>query len=71
MTPEGANMNAMLLNLSSNLRNLMNREEGQGMVEYGLIVALISLGLVALLTGVEQSLGTIFSQISSTLASAA
>jgi pilus assembly protein Flp/PilA len=64
-------MNAMLLKLYMKSQNLMNHEEGQGMVEYGLIVALISLGLVALLTGVEQSLGTIFSKISSTLASAA
>jgi pilus assembly protein Flp/PilA len=48
----------------------MKREEGQTLVEYGLIVALISIALVAVLGLVTGSLSTIFSDVSNALTSA-
>jgi pilus assembly protein Flp/PilA len=70
LTPEGTQMNTLLLKSYVKFQNLMNREEGQGMVEYGLIVALIALGLTAALSGIGSSLKSIFQNISTTLAAA-
>lgn len=40
-----------------------NDEQGQGMVEYGLILALVALGCIALLKGMGESLVTKFTSI--------
>jgi pilus assembly protein Flp/PilA len=40
-------MNTMLLKLYVNFQDLMNREEGQDLVEYALVVALIALAATA------------------------
>ena len=40
-------MNTLYLNLLVKIQNLMSREEGQDLVEYALIVALISTACVA------------------------
>ena len=64
-------MNTMLLKMYVKFQDLKSREEGQGMVEYGLIVALVALGLTAALSGIGSSLKTIFGAISTTLAAAA
>jgi pilus assembly protein Flp/PilA len=40
-------MNTMLLKLYVKFQDLMNREEGQDLVEYALVVALIALGATA------------------------
>lgn len=42
------------------LRNLVWDEEGQGMVEYGLIIALVSLAVVLILGTLGGSLKTLF-----------
>jgi pilus assembly protein Flp/PilA len=38
----------------------MKDESGQGMVEYALIVALVAIGLIAILTIFRNSIGNIF-----------
>ncbi|VWD36208.1 MULTISPECIES: Flp family type IVb pilin [Burkholderia] len=45
-------------------------QDGVTAIEYGLIAALIALGIVAALTTIGQDLSTVFSTIASTLDSA-
>jgi pilus assembly protein Flp/PilA len=52
------------------LRDRLHRERGQGMVEYGLIIALIAIALVVVLGFVTGGLKTVFNSISSSLNSA-
>jgi pilus assembly protein Flp/PilA len=62
-----------MLNLIAFFQVLLSdvkREDGQTLVEYGLIVALISIALVAVLGLVTGSLSTIFSDVSNALTSA-
>jgi pilus assembly protein Flp/PilA len=48
-------------------RGLSRREEGQGMVEYALILVLIAIVVILILTTVGKQVKNIFSNISSTL----
>jgi pilus assembly protein Flp/PilA len=61
-------MNNILLNLYVKFQNLMSREEGQDLVEYALVVAIIALGAVAAMRSVATSISTEFSVIESTFA---
>ncbi|MBM7623012.1 Flp family type IVb pilin [Sporohalobacter salinus] len=45
------------------LQRLITEEEGQGMVEYGLILALIAVVLIGLLTAIGGNLEDIFTTI--------
>ena len=60
-------MNNMLLKLFVKVQNLMAREEGQDLVEYAMIVALISLAGIAggktLATNISTAFTTIGGQI--------
>jgi pilus assembly protein Flp/PilA len=57
-------INALLASL---FVRVTDEEQGQGLVEYGLIIALIAILLVASLTGVKDALVTTFSTISGSL----
>lgn len=46
---------------------LFHREEGQGLVEYALIIFLIAILLIAALTLLGGSIGNIFSSIATTV----
>jgi pilus assembly protein Flp/PilA len=48
-------------------KRLWNDEEGQGMVEYGLIIALVSIVVIAALVLVGDELVTVFNGIVTTL----
>lgn len=61
------NVNTLLLKLYVRLQELSSREEGQDMVEYALIVCLISLGCTATSKLLASGLTTAYSNISSTL----
>jgi len=61
-------MNPMLLNLYIKLQNLMNREEGQDLVEYALLVSLIALAAITGVGKVASAVTTIFTNISTSLA---
>ena len=49
------------------LKRFFNEEAGQGMVEYGLIIALIAVVLIGALVAMNGGLKTIFGNISNTL----
>jgi pilus assembly protein Flp/PilA len=46
---------------------ILKDDEGQTLVEYALIIALVSMVLVAALTGISGALGRAFTSIASTL----
>jgi len=58
-----------MINALVNVQNLLNNEEGQDLVEYGLVVALIAFGAVAAMKALGTEISTVFSDISSTLTS--
>jgi pilus assembly protein Flp/PilA len=49
------------------LKDRLRRQKGQGMVEYGLIIALVAIVLVAALTALNGGLQKVFSTITNTL----
>ncbi len=49
------------------LRNFFAREEGQGLVEYALILVLIAIVVITILSLLGQRVSTVFSQINSGL----
>ena len=49
------------------LKSLWNDEAGQGLVEYVLIIALVAIGLIAIITVFRNAIGKIFQTISDTL----
>ena len=60
----------MLLKLFVKLQDLASREEGQDLVEYALVVALVAFGATAGMKVLATGLNTAFTTISSTLSSA-
>ena len=60
-------MNNMLLKLYVKFQELKNNEEGQDMVEYALVVALIALAATAAMQGVGTALTNRFNSISSSI----
>jgi len=46
---------------------LIRREEGQGMVEYALLIVLISIAALVILVLIGPQIQTIFSQVNSAL----
>lgn len=53
------------------IKRLFVEEDGQGMVEYGLILGLIAIIAIAALTATGQSVGDIFDTISGKITGAA
>ena len=51
------------------MQNFAASEEGQDLVEYALVVALIAFGAVGAMKGLSKEINTAFSAISSDLAS--
>ena len=49
------------------MRNLIAREEGQGLVEYGLIIFLVSIVVIAILILVGPRIGSMFSSITAAI----
>jgi pilus assembly protein Flp/PilA len=63
-------MNDLMLKMYVNLQGLMAREEGQDLVEYALVVALIAFGAVVAMKSLSAEINTAFNAISSDLGSA-
>jgi len=57
-------VNRMLTNLYLRLRELLNREEGQGMVEYALILVLIAVVVIVVLIVLGNQVKNVFCNIS-------
>lgn len=47
--------------------NLVNREEGQGLVEYALILVLVAIAVIATLFLLGQEIDVVFNDVLSTL----
>jgi pilus assembly protein Flp/PilA len=62
-------MNEMILRMYVKMQTLMAREEGQDLVEYALVVALVAFGAVTAMKGLSSELNVAFNTISSTLGS--
>ena len=60
-------MNTMLLKLYVKFQEIVAREDGQDLVEYALVVALIALAATAGMKNLAIGLSTAFNQISTTL----
>jgi pilus assembly protein Flp/PilA len=58
----------MLLKLYVKLQTLTASDEGQDLVEYSLLLTLISLSLISGINGIAKAVNTTFSNISSSLA---
>jgi len=63
-------MNNLLIKIYVMYEALKNREEGQDLVEYALVVALIAFGATAGMTSLAGGINTAFSNVSSQLGSA-
>ena len=60
-------MNNTLLKLYIKMQNLLSQDEGQDLVEYALVVALIAFGATAGMSQLATGLNTAFGHISTTL----
>lgn len=63
-------MNSILLKLYLKFQELKNREDGQDLVEYALVVALIAFGATAAMQSLSSAINTAFVDISNDLTSA-
>ncbi|HEX7729682.1 MAG TPA: Flp family type IVb pilin [Terracidiphilus sp.] len=62
-------MNSLYIKMMVKLQEMMKREEGQDLVEYALVVALIAFGAVAGMSALAGGINSAFSNISNTLSS--
>ena len=60
-------MKEAMLKLSANLQTLMLREEGQDLIEYALVVALIAFAATVGMRGLATSINAAFVAIGTTL----
>jgi pilus assembly protein Flp/PilA len=60
-------MNNLFLKLYVNFQNLAENEQGQDLVEYALLIALISLSVITSVKGVATAVNTVFSNVSNSL----
>jgi len=61
-------MSNTLMNLYVKFQSLKNDEQGQDLVEYALLVALIALVCISGVNNVAKAITTVFTSISSSLA---
>jgi pilus assembly protein Flp/PilA len=60
-------MNSLLLKLYAKSQELKNNEEGQDMVEYALVLALIALAATTALSGVSPAIVNQFTAVSTAI----
>ena len=53
----------MFATIYNKIRNLLNREEGQGMVEYALILVLVSIVVIVILLTMGNQIKNVFSNV--------
>jgi pilus assembly protein Flp/PilA len=61
-------MNKLLLNLYARFQDFVHRDEGQDLVEYALVVALIALGATIGMKGLAGGIDKAFNSVSVALA---
>ncbi len=69
LLPRRVHMNTVTTSLHFYLRGLVEREEGQDLVEYALVVALIAFGAITSMNFLASGLNTAFSDVAVTLTS--
>jgi pilus assembly protein Flp/PilA len=52
------------------LKNLINEDSGQDLIEYALVAALVGLGAVASMKSLSNSIGTAFNGVGTALSNA-
>jgi pilus assembly protein Flp/PilA len=62
-------MNSLFLKIFVELQDLLSREEGQDLVEYALVCALLAFAIVGGMKQVATALNSAFGNISTTLGS--
>ena len=60
-------LSTMLFKLQFKIKDLLDREDGQDLVEYALVVALIAFGAVTAMKGLGTEINVAFKTISSNL----
>jgi pilus assembly protein Flp/PilA len=60
-------MNNLFLKLYVNFQNLVENEQGQDLVEYALLIALISLTVITSVKGIATAVNNVFSNVSNSL----
>ena len=63
-------MKETMLKLSAKIQTLMLQEEGQDLIEYALVVALIAFAATAGMTTLAKDINNAFTQIGTTLTTA-
>ncbi len=63
-------MNNLMLKMFVTAKNMIAREEGQDLVEYALVVALIAFGAVAGMNALAGGINTAFQNVSTKLLAA-
>jgi pilus assembly protein Flp/PilA len=66
---ENSPMNDLMIKMYITLKSVMDREEGQDLVEYALVVALIAFGAIAGMKFLSSQINLAFSRIAATLSS--
>ena len=64
-------MNDLMIKMYITLKSVMDREEGQDLVEYALVVALVAFGAITGMKYLSSQINVAFSKIATTLTSAA
>jgi pilus assembly protein Flp/PilA len=62
-------MNHLLLNVYAKVKSFVLREEGQDLVEYALVVALIAVGATAGMQSLANNINTVFTNIGTSVTS--
>jgi pilus assembly protein Flp/PilA len=62
-------LNTLLFKIHFGIKSFLDRQEGQDLVEYALVVAQIAFGATTAMKGLSSELRTAFNSISSNLAS--
>jgi pilus assembly protein Flp/PilA len=61
-------MKDQMLKLSATIQNLLSKEEGQDLIEYALVVALVAFAATAGMSTLATGINTAFGNIANTLA---
>ena len=56
-----------MTNMKQLVKNLINEDSGQDLIEYALVAALVGLGAVAAMKGLSNNIGNAVNSIGSTL----
>jgi pilus assembly protein Flp/PilA len=65
--PERNTLKSLFFKLHVKVRDLLDHEEGQDLVEYALLITLVALAAVSGMKHVASAINTVFSNISNTL----